>query len=431
MKFNVFMLPTIPGTMEERRQLRPIGRNTERWQEMLHEVRELAIVADDVGFDAVGTTEHHFHSEGFEVSVAPLMLYADLAARTERIKFMPNSIVLPGNDPIRVAEQMAYLDQLTKGRFYASFARGYQSRWVDILGQQTPVAATPMDGSDRDKHNREVHEEYLDIILHAWKDELLRYKGEFYEVPVPYEPGISAERHPVSELTKELGAPGEIGEDGNLKGVSVVPAPYQRPHPELFQAFGMSESTMLYCAKRGIVPMILTSYPEDFSALCEVYRNHAAQHGHHFDLGQHVGAMRAVSIDDTKEAALRRIENGGFLVFDHYFGGYGFWEAFRMPKDADRYPKGKARLPKSEWTMDRFEESRYCLAGTPDEVKRGFEELHRCHADGNLEWFTWLFDQGLMSLDDAKRQLEWFAETIISEFGDDALSTRQSGSVSA
>ena len=85
MKSMLFVLPTVPGTLEERKRLRPIGRNTERYQQMLDELRKLAVFADDAGFDVFATTEHHFHSEGYEASVAPLLLYADLAARTKRI----------------------------------------------------------------------------------------------------------------------------------------------------------------------------------------------------------------------------------------------------------------------------------------------------------------------------------------------------------
>ena len=138
MKFMLFILPTVPGTLEDRKRLRPIGRNTERYQQMLDEMRKLAVLADDAGFDVFATTEHHFHSEGYETSVAPLMIYADLAARTRRIKFAPLGLVLPAWDPIRAAEELAVLDQLTKGRLYAGFARGYQDRWVNVLGQQYP-----------------------------------------------------------------------------------------------------------------------------------------------------------------------------------------------------------------------------------------------------------------------------------------------------
>lgn len=85
----LFVLPTVPGTLADRDRLRPIGRNNERYQQMLNELRKIAILADDAGFDVMTTTEHHFHSEGYEASVAPLLLYADLAPRTKRIKFSP------------------------------------------------------------------------------------------------------------------------------------------------------------------------------------------------------------------------------------------------------------------------------------------------------------------------------------------------------
>src|SRR5438874_7406362 len=163
MKFMLFVLPTVPGTLDDRKRLRPIARNNERYQQMLEELRKLAIFADEAGFDVFSTTEHHFHSEGYEASVAPLLLYADLAARTKRIKFAPLALVLPAGDPLRAAEQVAYLDHLTKGRVYAGFARGYQQRWVNVLGQKVPVQAAPMDGSDVDQHNKRVHEEYVDL----------------------------------------------------------------------------------------------------------------------------------------------------------------------------------------------------------------------------------------------------------------------------
>lgn len=418
MKFNLFVLPTIPATLEERAELRPIGRNRERVQMMLEEVREIAVLADGYGFDSFGTTEHHFHSEGFEMSVQPMMLYADLAARTKNIKFAPMALVLPGNDPLRVAEQVAYLDHLTQGRVYAGFARGYQDRWVNIMGQNVPVTATPMDGSDADKHNRAVHEEYLEIIYKAWTEDLLRYDGEFYKVPFPFEEGI--ERWPAREWTKKYGAPGEIDENGNVRGVSVVPAPYQDPYPKAFQPFSVSESTMRHTAEHGIVPMILTAYPDDFRGLCETYRDVANQSGRSLALGESVGAMRSISIDPDRARALERMERSSFFGYQVYFSEFGFWEAFRFPEDAEKYPRPQT-LPPEEWTMDRFTKSKYGLAGTADEVKSDIENLHRIHADGELEWFTLLLDQGLMPLDEVKEQLELFATEIMPEFAEATL----------
>ena len=90
MKFQLFIIPSIPGLLEDGVRLRPIGRNNERYQEMLDEMRKICILADELGFDCFSlprsTTSH---SEGFEASVAPIVIYADLAARTKRIKLAP------------------------------------------------------------------------------------------------------------------------------------------------------------------------------------------------------------------------------------------------------------------------------------------------------------------------------------------------------
>ena len=202
MKFQLFVLPTVPGTLEDRERLRPIGRNNERYQQMLDEVRKLCVIADDAGFDCFSTTEHHFHSEGYEASVAPLLLYADLAARTKQIKFAPLALVLPARDPLRAAEEIAFLDHLTKGRVYAGFARGYQQRWVNVLGPARAGRGGAHGRQRRRQAQPRVHEEYIDIIYKAWTEDLLHYDGEYYQVPFPYEEGIRG--WPVADWTRQV-----------------------------------------------------------------------------------------------------------------------------------------------------------------------------------------------------------------------------------
>ena len=58
MKFMLFVLPTVPGTLEDRKRLRPIGRNNERYQQMLDEMRKLAVFADDFRLRRV-QFQHH------------------------------------------------------------------------------------------------------------------------------------------------------------------------------------------------------------------------------------------------------------------------------------------------------------------------------------------------------------------------------------
>jgi len=415
MKFMLFILPTVPGTLEDRKRLRPIGRNTERYQQMLDEMRKLAVLADDAGFDVFATTEHHFHSEGYETSVAPLMLYADLAARTRRIKFAPLGLVLPAWDPIRAAEELAVLDQLTKGRLYAGFARGYQDRWVNVLGQQYHVTGAPMDGSAIDQHNRKVYEEAVKVIKKSWTEETWEHNGQYYKVPFPYEEGIR--RWPAAEWTRKYGAPGEVDEQGVIRKICVVPRPYQEPHPTLFQPFSVSENTIRYTAREGIVPWILTSYPPAFKDLCRVYREVAAENGRQLGLGESVGAFRAVHFGRTEDEAVELFRTTNYSGFHDYFYGFGFAEAFRIPEDNAKYPlEPYTALPLEELTVERLRRVKYALAGTPEQVRAEIEAVQSVYDGGNLEWFGWFFDQGFMPWEEEVRQIELFAKHIIPYF---------------
>jgi alkanesulfonate monooxygenase SsuD/methylene tetrahydromethanopterin reductase-like flavin-dependent oxidoreductase (luciferase family) len=413
MKFMLFVLPTIPATFEERRNLRPIGRNNERYQQMLDELRQLVVLAEQAGFDVFSTTEHHFHSEGYEASVAPLLLYTDLAARTERIKFASLGLVLPAWDPLRVAEEIAVLDHLTRGRFYAGFARGYQDRWVNVLGQQYHATGAPMDGSAIDQHNREVYEEVLEIVRKAWTEDTITFNGKYYQIPYPYEEGI--QRWPAAEWTRQYGAPGEVDAQGVVRKISVIPKPYQQPHPPLFQPFSVSENTIRYTARSNIVPWILVSNPPDFQRLCAVYQEVAQASGRSLKLGESVGAFRAVHFGKTEAEAVELLRNTNYRGFLEYFSGFGFGEAFRTAEDNEKYPM--TPLPIEELTVERLRRVKYALAGTPNYVRAEIDALQSLYGSGGeLEWFGWFFDQGFMSWDETQRQFEAFAKEIIPHF---------------
>jgi len=167
-----------------------------------------------------------------------------------------------------------------------------------------------------------------------------------------------------------------------------------------------------------VCPIILVSNPPDFRQLCLTYQQVAAENGRDLRLGENVGAFRAVSFGNTREEGRALLEKTNYFGFNAYFAGFGFWEAFRFPEDAQKYPLDPhTPLPPSEWTLDRFVNVKYGLAGTVDDIKRDIESLHKIHeGDGELEWFSWFFDQGLMPFDEAQRQIELFAEHIIPEF---------------
>ncbi len=408
MKFILFLLPTIPAPLAERKKLRPIAHHTDRWQIMFEEVVELVRLAEEVGFDAVAFPEHHLHSEGFEVGGPPeFLLY--VALHTQRIKVGPIGYVLPGWDPLRLAITTAWLDQLTKGRSFVGFARGYQQRWLDQMAQKINISATISDHSQLDDTNRRAFEEVYHILKLAWTDEPFRFRGEFYEYPYPYNTGTLWPPH---QWTRDYGAVGEVDAQGRVQKITVVPKPYQKPHPPLFQAFSVSESTIRWCAREGVTPMILLSRPEQVRHLARVHVEEAGRAGRWLALGEGIGVLRQVYFADTIRAAERLAEHGLVGVgYKRFWGHFGFWEAFRFPEDEIVYPS--LPLPAQEWTVDRMRRARYLYAGSVDTVIEGMDELVETV---NPEWFAWLFDQGLLSRAELRKQLEIFGSQVLPRY---------------
>ena len=122
MKIGTFYLPAIGSKAELEQGM--AGRRTDLYQRMLKNLVEQAQYMDAHGYYGVGFTEHHFHIEGEEVSNNPVLLDCYLGMRTEHIRVGQLGIVLPSQNPLRVAEDVAMLDQMTQGRAFAGFARG-------------------------------------------------------------------------------------------------------------------------------------------------------------------------------------------------------------------------------------------------------------------------------------------------------------------
>ena len=133
MKVSLFYLPSLGSKADIEAGM--AGMRPDLYQQMLREISEQCRLADDLGYDSVAFTEHHFHIEGFEVSNNPVLLDLYIAMQTKRLRVGQLGIVLPASNPIRVAEDIAMLDHMSGGRANAGFARGYQRRWVDIMAQ--------------------------------------------------------------------------------------------------------------------------------------------------------------------------------------------------------------------------------------------------------------------------------------------------------
>lgn len=408
--------PTL-GNEQEMTEMRPIGRNNDAYQRMLGSVVEIAQAADDLGYWGIAHVEHHLHSEGLEMSPAPLFLNVHAAHHTKRINHGQLGLVLPTHDPVRLAEEIAITDHMLKGRLFVGMARGYQSRWTNILGQKVGVTATASDQSEADERNRLLFAENYKIMKAAWTEELLTYDGPTYQIPYPYE-GIPG--WPVAKtITAKWGAPGEVDDEGTVKAVSVCPRPYSSPHPQLFQAFGASPATLQWCGEEDVMPTIMFGALEGLKDLVGIYVDAQASKGRTIDPGQRAGVCRSFHIlpngmseDAARAEALRMTSVAETTVWQ------GWYEQFGVTQGALRHPGEEGWIPQPGETMaERLINSGMVLAGTVDMVKRQVERLLDAVP---FEYLVWLFHYGIIPKDEAFRSLELLATEVLPEFGFEA-----------
>ena len=150
-----------------------------------------AIVADEVeqmvlserlGFDSVWLTEHHYADYG--ISSAPSVLLATVAARTERVRLGMAVYVLPFHHPLRLAEETATLDILSRGRLVVGLGRG--NRPQEFLGH----------GVNQDE-SRTRMEEGVEVLVKAWTEERVSFQGRHWQIDnIPVYPKPLTKPHP-------------------------------------------------------------------------------------------------------------------------------------------------------------------------------------------------------------------------------------------
>ena len=148
MKLGYFTLTdNPPGYGDERQDPNELIRNT----------LEQCVYAEELGFHSVWVPEHHFGM--FGVLPSPSAFLCHVAARTERVKLAPGTVVLPLNHPVRVAEEFALLDVLSNGRAVLSAGRGYDAREYEAFGADfTTSQETFFEGMDIIKEGMDPRE---------------------------------------------------------------------------------------------------------------------------------------------------------------------------------------------------------------------------------------------------------------------------------
>lgn len=131
--------------------------------------------ADRVGLNMVVLSEHHGTDDGF--MPAPVTLAAAVAAATEKIGINISAALVIMHDPVRLAEQLATVDLVSKGRVSVVCGTGYRQEEFDMAG---------LEFTDRFR----VLEEVVSVMRQAWTGEYFEYQGRRVRVrPLPHTPG--------------------------------------------------------------------------------------------------------------------------------------------------------------------------------------------------------------------------------------------------
>ena len=152
--------------------------SNEHLASVFEKTEAIAQVMDEHGYHTLWLAEHHFQHEGYEVLPNILMIAVHLAHLTERLRIGCGFNITPMWHPLRLAEDFATADILTKGRTVFGVGRGYHTREVETFG-------APMLDQNA---NRDLFEEQVEIVMQAFHQERFAHKGKHYTLPpeVPY-----------------------------------------------------------------------------------------------------------------------------------------------------------------------------------------------------------------------------------------------------
>ena len=222
---------------------------SERLQILLEE----AEVSDRLGLDVFAIGEHHREEY---VSSAPSVILSAIAARTNHIKLSSAVTVLGSEDPVRVFQQYATLDLISKGRAEIMVGRG------------SFIESFPLFGYDL-KDYEELFDEKLEQLLEIRDSEVLNWKG----------------RH-----------------TPDIEGRGVYPRPYQERIP-IWRAVGGTPKSAYHAGALGL-PMaiaIIGGYPEQFKPMADLHKRGAMEAGKD---PQPLSINSHGFIADTREEAL-------------------------------------------------------------------------------------------------------------------------------
>jgi probable LLM family oxidoreductase len=273
----------------------------ERMRDLMEEIE----LADQVGLDVFSIGEHH--RPDFVVS-SPAVVLAAAAMKTKNIKLSSAVTVLSSDDPVRVFQDFAHVDLLSKGRAEIMAGRGSFTESFPLFGQDM-------------KDYNELFSEKLDLLVKLNKGDKITWKGK-------HRPSI------------------------NNRGV--YPRPYQKELP-IWVAVGGTPESVLRAASYGL-PMalaIIGGNPERFVPFTNLYKQAWEQAGHDISKLQLAINSHGYIADDSQKAA------------SEYYGPYAYlmgqlgkergWSGMnREQYDLMRQPEGSLLVGSPQQVIDKI-----------------------------------------------------------------------------
>jgi alkanesulfonate monooxygenase SsuD/methylene tetrahydromethanopterin reductase-like flavin-dependent oxidoreductase (luciferase family) len=209
----------------------PESRDPTQDERVIDETLREAQLTDELGFEVIWLAEHHF--DGICAYVDPISFAAMLAVATHRAKIGFAVAQMSLHHPIRMAEQLALIDNVSKGRLIAGLGRGTAYNIYDYQGYGL------------DHHEAQARfEEAEAIMFEAWRGEKFEHHGKFWDLKLPM----------------------------------LRPRPYTQPHPYVIRS-ASSEEGMLHIAKHGRPFMMNVQSNEVTRQRMDLYRRTLREQG--------------------------------------------------------------------------------------------------------------------------------------------------------
>lgn len=286
--------------------------------EYFAQVLRLAERADELGYDSVKTVEHYFHDYGGH-SPNPAVLLSAVAARTRRIRLITGAVIPAFNNPIKLAGELAMLDNLSNGRLDAGFGRAFIPKEFEVFGVK-------MDES------RARFEEGIDIVTRLWTEERVSYEGRFHR----------------------------------FNDVRLMPRPVQRPHPPIWIAAVATKDSFIWAGRRGYHIMIVpfASNLDLVRELVQSYRDAWREAGHPPGAEQIQSSLHCY-VAETPREAIEGFKGPVTRYIEVFSEAVRSWTGQQSSQYAG-YDKLVAAI--GALTPEKMIDSHTALVGTPEEV---------------------------------------------------------------